>query len=142
MFPLGPEATLQLCPGLAASEPCRRRDLAIRHVLAMGFWTGAGAVHERARTNLGSAGEDPNESTEKDVGEFAVEVALAEAGRGKDRLAEQILVGWLLCWRGLSFLQGLAYLGATQFTMTPLESTGDKEAICLITKIASSFETL
>jgi len=34
------------------------------------------------------------------------------------------------------------YPGATQFTMTLLELTGNKTAICLMMKISSSFETL
>lgn len=51
-----PYPILQLLACLALGEPHGRRDLAIWHVLAVGLRSDAGSVHERARTNLCSAG--------------------------------------------------------------------------------------
>ena len=53
---LHPYSFLQLGAFRTSSEARRRHDLAIRHVLAVGLSSYAGAVHERAGTNLGSAG--------------------------------------------------------------------------------------
>jgi len=141
LLQLHPTPILQLGPRLALGEPRRRRDLAIRHVLAVGFRSDAGAVHERARTNLGRAGQDLNSDTGGAVVDFAVEFAVAEARRREE--------GSAIDWAATNYVRIVlpqggrgTYPGATQFTITPLELVGDRAAICLTTKIASSFETL
>lgn len=107
----------------------------------MGFRSYAGAVHERARTNLGRAGQHLYNETDGAVVVFAVEFALAEARCGEEGLAAD----WMTANQvQILFPRGVrgTYPGATQFTMTPLELMGDRTAICLTMKIASSFETL
>ena len=74
---------MQLGPRLALGEPRRRRDLAVRHVLAVGFRPDAGAVHECARTNLGPAGKNIYKHMDDAAVVFAVEFAMAEARRRK-----------------------------------------------------------
>ncbi len=52
----------------------------------MGFRSDAGAVHERARTDFGPAGQYLYDDTDGAVVVFAVEFALAEAGKSEDEL--------------------------------------------------------
>ena len=82
-----PKPILKLGPRLALGEPRRGRDLAVRHVLAVRFRSHAGAVHERARTNLGLAGQHPDKNTDGEVVVVAVKFAVAEAGRSEEGLA-------------------------------------------------------
>ena len=56
LFQLHPDPILELGSCFTLGKARRWRDLAVRHVLAVGFRSYAGAVHERARTNFGSAG--------------------------------------------------------------------------------------
>lgn len=105
----------------------------------MGFRSDAGAVHKRAGTNLGRACQDLYSNTGNAIVVFAMELALAEAKRSG---------GLAIDWAPTTYVRivshggGGTYPGATQFVMTPLELMGDRTAICLTTKIASSFETL
>ena len=50
----------------------------------MGFRSDAGAVHERARTNLSWAGQGLYSDTDDAVVVFAVEFAVAEARRSEE----------------------------------------------------------
>ena len=82
-----PHPILQLRPRIAFGESHCWCDLAIRHVLAMGFGSGAGTVYERARSNFGPAGQELYDKTDGTVVEFAeMEFALAEARESEDRL--------------------------------------------------------
>ena len=72
---------MQLVPLFALGEARRRLDLAVRYVLAVGFGSYAGAVHERARTNLSPAGQHLYGDTGDAAVVFAVEFAEAEARR-------------------------------------------------------------
>ena len=102
----------------------------------MVFGSDAGAVYERARTNFGPAGQDLYDKTDGAIVVLAVvEFALAEARKSEDGLG----IDWLAT---IPLGTGGTYPGATQSTMTPLDLTGNRVAICLTTKIASSFETL
>lgn len=75
-----PHPILQLSPRIAFGESRRWCDLAIRHVLAVGFRSGAGAVYKRARSNFCPAGQELYDKTDGAVVVFAVvEFALAEA---------------------------------------------------------------
>ena len=87
LLQLHPKLILQFGPRLALGEPRRRRDLAVWHVLAVGFRSDAGAVHERTRTNLSRAGQDLYCDTDGAVVVFAVEFAVAEARRSEEGLA-------------------------------------------------------
>lgn len=78
-----PNPILQLGSRLAFGEAHRRRDLAVRHILAVGFRSYAGAVHERARTNLGPASQNLYSDTSDTVVVFAVQFAVAEAKEAK-----------------------------------------------------------
>lgn len=129
---LHPNPILQLGPRLALGEACGRRDLAVWHVLAVGFRSYAGAIRERARTNLGRAGQDLYSDPDGGIVVVAVEFAVAEARRSEKSLASGHPTG----------SDGHTYPGATQFTMTPLELMGKRMAICLTMKTSSSFETL
>ena len=82
-FPLQlhPNPLLQLRPFFTLGEARRRRDLAVRHVLAVGFGACAGAISERARTDFGGAGQHLYDDADGEVVVvFAAELALAEAG--------------------------------------------------------------
>jgi hypothetical protein len=82
-----PNPILQLSPSLTLTEPLCRRDLAVRHVLAVGFKSDAGAVHERTRTNLGRATQDLLGEADGAGVVFARELAVAEARRSEEGLA-------------------------------------------------------
>ena len=81
-FPLQlhPNSLLQFHPFFTLGEARRRRDLAVRHVLAVGFGACAGAISERARTDFGRAGQHLYDDAYGEVVVFAAELALAEAG--------------------------------------------------------------
>ena len=84
---LHPNPILQLGPRLALGEACGRRDPAVWHVLAVGFRSYAGAIRERARTNLGRAGQDLYSDPDGGIVVVAVEFAPAEARRSEKSLA-------------------------------------------------------
>jgi hypothetical protein len=130
----------------ATTESRQRRDtrpnsFQLLPQLAVGFSSDAGAVHERASTNLGRAAQDLGEA-DGAVVVFARELAVAEARRSEEGLA--------IDWAATNYMRIVfpwgeeegTYPGVTQFTMTLLELRGDRAAICLMTKIVSSFETL
>ena len=81
-FPLQlhPNPLLQLRPLFTLGKARRRRDLAVRYVLAVGFGACAGAINERARTDFGWAGQHLYDDADGEVVVFAAELALAEAG--------------------------------------------------------------
>ena len=87
---LHPNPILRLGPRLALGEPRRRRDLAVRHVLPVGFRSDTGAVHERARTNLSRAGQGLYSDTDEAVVVFTVEFAVAEA-----RSEQGLAIDWV-----------------------------------------------
>lgn len=55
---LHPNPILQFSSRLSLTESTRRRDLAVRHILPVGFRPGTGAVRERASTNVSRAAEN------------------------------------------------------------------------------------
>ena len=107
----------------------------------MGFWAGASAVNERARTDFGRPGQHLYDYADGEIVVVAAELALAEAeGKGRKVSGRSGLTSSFEFER---MLRGEGtYPGATQFTMTPLDVMGDRRAICFTTKTASSFETL
>ena len=84
---LDPNPILQLRSLFATSKTRRRRDYTIRHVLAMGLRSCASTVHERTRTNFGSASQDFDGDTGNAAVVLTVEFTLAKAGRSEWGLA-------------------------------------------------------
>jgi hypothetical protein len=82
-----PNPILQLGPSLTLTEPLCRRDLAVRHVPAVGFRSDAGAVHECTRTNLGRATQNLLGEADGAGVVFARELAVAEARSSEEGLA-------------------------------------------------------
>ena len=85
---LYPNPLLQLHSLFTLGEARRRRNLAVRHVLAVGFRARAGAVNERARTDFGWAGQHLDDDADGKVVVVAAELALAEAGERGRKVSE------------------------------------------------------
>jgi hypothetical protein len=79
-----PNPMLQCSSLLAHSEPLGGLDLAIRDVLAVRLFPYAGAIDERARTDLRFAGQYPDKKVYKGIGVFTVKLALAEPEKRKN----------------------------------------------------------
>ena len=109
LLQLQPNPGLHPGPRLTLREARCRRDLAVRHVLAVGFRSYAGAVHKRACTNLRRAGQNLYSDTNGAVVVFAVESAVAEA-----RISEKALANDWMPTKSVRniFLQGVG--GLTQ----------------------------